>query len=688
MIHHCKRRSMIFIKKLLEKDKKQAMLISFGLIFLFFIIKLSITKMDSSDFEQELRLPSMQNNTSSIPQYPGWNSIPSQPGDNLGILFNRAGLSQKTLQTILINNPYGRQLHRIQADQVYYFKINQEDLQELLFFVDKNHFLRVTKTAAQKYQTMLHQGSIPTFIEPKNPIKKLFSNVQTKQAPTPVNSPAIVTPTTSHWVSISVKRGDTLGRIFKRAGLPYKTMIAIVNHNPHKKELAKLNPKFAIHFRIENHQLQEMILPLQHNKYLLIRPQGRQYQTLVRLGKPQITSTSPVVSPPAPAVQAPRIAAAPTTPIPSPAPPKDSWVTIKPNRGDTLGRIFSRAGLNQKDLHQVLYKNPYARQLSRINLNDEIRFKTLNHQLIEMVYNLDALRFITITRQGPIYKTQVHNRPKVQKVEYVSTPVRGSLYYTAKLAGIPTKLIEQINQIFFWQVQLSREIRAGDRLNIAYQTFYVNGKKVAVGDILAVSYKHANGVKYEAVRHQSRNGQVHYYRPNGTSLKKAFSRYPIRFSHISSNFGSSRKHPILHYRRPHKGIDLAAPIGTPIYAIGDGRISFIGRQNGYGNMIKINHAFSYTTVYAHMLRFQKGLRNGSNVQKGQIIGYVGQSGLATGPHCHYELHVNHIPRNPTSVALPQALPITRQETYAFNRFTREIMAQINLYEATKLASRR
>src|SRR5690606_13274252 len=131
----------------------------------------------------------------------------------------------------------------------------------------------------------------------------------------------------------------------------------------------------------------------------------------------------------------------------------------------------------------------------------------------------------------------------------------------------------------------------------------------------------------------------------GESFKKAFSHYPIKFSHISSTFSNSRYHPLLHYRRAHKGIDLAASIDTPILAVGDGTISTIGRHNGYGNMIKIKHDNTYSTLYGHMLRFAKGISKGSRVKRGQVIGYVGQTGLASGPHCHYELHVHNQPRN-------------------------------------------
>jgi murein DD-endopeptidase MepM/ murein hydrolase activator NlpD len=365
---------------------------------------------------------------------------------------------------------------------------------------------------------------------------------------------------------------------------------------------------------------------------------------------------------------------------------EDGWTSIRPRPGDTLGRIFNRVGLSQTVMMRILKNNPHAKLLSKIMPNQEIRFKIEKHELKQMIFPVDALQFLTVSLEKNNYKTAIQTRNMTERREYVSTLVRGSLYQTAKLANIPVKLIEQMNQIFFWQVQLGREIRPGDRLNLSYQAYYINDQRVKVGDILAVSYKHANGVSYEAIRHEAKNGSVSYYRPDGSSLKKAFSRYPIRFSHISSSFGSSRKHPILHYRRPHKGIDLAAPIGTPIYAIGEGRISFMGRQNGYGNMVKINHDRQYTTVYAHMLRFQKGLRNGSWVKRDQLIGFVGQSGLATGPHCHYELHVNRIPRNPSTVALPQALPIARQEFYAFNQKAKELFSQLKLYEESQLAS--
>jgi murein DD-endopeptidase MepM/ murein hydrolase activator NlpD len=236
-----------------------------------------------------------------------------------------------------------------------------------------------------------------------------------------------------------------------------------------------------------------------------------------------------------------------------------------------------------------------------------------------------------------------------------------------------------MTQILNKEIDFAHSIRAGDKFSIAYDAIYVENKKVGIGDILAVSYTN-RGKLVQAVRHTKANGDVDYYTPQGESLKKAFSRYPIKFSHISSTFALSRYHPILHYKRAHKGIDLAAPIGTPIQATGDGIITIIDRHNGYGNMIKIKHDKKYSTVYGHMLKFQKGLSRGSKVKRGQVIGYVGQTGLATGPHCHYELHVNNQPKNPTTIGIPTAAPVPSREMAAFKAKTRTLFSKLKLFE--------
>lgn len=363
------------------------------------------------------------------------------------------------------------------------------------------------------------------------------------------------------------------------------------------------------------------------------------------------------------------------------------WQTISPRSGDSMATIFRRLGLTAQNLHAVLQKNPHAKVLTTIKPSQKLQFLISKHRLEKLVIPMNDIQTLTIYRQGTLYKTRVDSKKTTSHNQYVTGVVKGSLYTTAQRLNIPSKLIRQMTQILNKEIDFAHAIRAGDKFSIAYDAIYVEDKKVGIGDILAVSYTN-RGKTVQAVRHTRANGDFDYYTPQGESLKKAFSRYPIKFSHISSTFAISRYHPILHYKRAHKGIDLAAPIGTPIQATGDGIITIIDRHNGYGNMIKIKHDKKFSTIYGHMLKFQKGLSKGSKVKRGQVIGYVGQTGLATGPHCHYELHVNNQPRNPTTIPLPTAAPISSREMAAFKAKTRALFSRLKLFEQASRAGRK
>lgn len=303
-----------------------------------------------------------------------------------------------------------------------------------------------------------------------------------------------------------------------------------------------------------------------------------------------------------------------------------------------------------------------------------------------MIMPVSSTQNLEVYREGHHYKSKLNFKKMDSRNRIVTATVRGSLASTAKRYNIPYKLVQQMTEIFTWDINFAKEIRAGDQFTIIYQGLYVGNKLVDAGEILAVSYRN-RGRTFQAVRHTDRSGHTDYYSPQGASLKKAFDRYPLRFSHISSTFSLSRYHPILHYRRAHKGVDLAAPIGTPIRATGDGRIEIIGRQSGYGNMIKISHNKTYSTIYGHMLKFQKGISRGTYVKRGQVIGYVGQTGLASGPHCHYEFHINRQPRNPTTVDLPRGFPISGREMASFRAKSAPLLAQLKSAETEQLAKR-
>ncbi len=360
--------------------------------------------------------------------------------------------------------------------------------------------------------------------------------------------------------------------------------------------------------------------------------------------------------------------------------------TIKTRPGDTLSSVFVRLGLSIKTLQQILHDTPQAKMLSNIKAGQNIKFVIKNRQLVKMTLPYSNTQYIVLYRNRTKYEVKIHSRKTSSHSQYFMATVHGSLYNTAKQNNIPTTLIQQMTAILASNINFSKDVQSGDQFIIVYNALFIKDKQVGIGDILAVSYRN-NGHDFQAIRHTNRSGYSDYFAPNGSSLKKAFNRYPIQFSHISSMFSLSRYHPILHYARPHKGVDLAARIGTPIHATADGRIEIIGRQGAYGNMIKIKHNQTYSTIYGHMLKFQKGLSRGSFVHLGQVIGYVGQSGLASGPHCHYEFHINNQPKNPTTVQLPRGNPLYGRELATFKANANKMLAQINLFKNTRVATK-
>ncbi|MDF1757993.1 MAG: peptidoglycan DD-metalloendopeptidase family protein [Legionellaceae bacterium] len=362
----------------------------------------------------------------------------------------------------------------------------------------------------------------------------------------------------------------------------------------------------------------------------------------------------------------------------------ENWTNIITKPNDTLGKIFEESGIGQKTLHEVLHDNPFAKSLTNIRPNQQIQFLIQNDILERIIFPINTTEFLVSTRKDNKFITTIQSRSIDSHEEYVSATVHGSLYNTAKKANIPYKLIQQMTKIFEWEIDFAKDIREGDKFSILYTTYFVDDTKISTGDIVAVEYKRKANV-HQAVAHTNKAGDTEYYTPDGHSLKKAFARYPIKYSHISSTFNPARKHPILNYVRPHKGIDLAARLGTPILATGDGRIKFIGLNSGYGNMIKISHNKNYETVYAHMVRFKKGLSKGDYVKRGQLIGYVGQTGLATAPHCHYEFHINKKAQNPTTIKLPQAESIAIQDKNDFLQKANKIIVSLKLYDTSNLA---
>ena len=227
-----------------------------------------------------------------------------------------------------------------------------------------------------------------------------------------------------------------------------------------------------------------------------------------------------------------------------------------------------------------------------------------------------------------------------------------SLFLDGKKAGLSEKLIIQLAKIFAWDIDFALNIQPDDQFTLIYEKLYVDGEEYDTGNILAAEFV-TRGQIFRALRYLSNRGKVNYYDPEGNNLRKAFLRTPVEFTRISSRFNLRRRHPVLNRIRAHKGVDYAAPKGTPVRATGNGRIRFMGTQRGYGRVIVVQHQQKYTTLYAHLLHFDKKIRRSTTVRQGQVIGYVGKSGLASGYHLHYEFRVNKIHRNPLTVKLPK-----------------------------------
>jgi murein DD-endopeptidase MepM/ murein hydrolase activator NlpD len=238
--------------------------------------------------------------------------------------------------------------------------------------------------------------------------------------------------------------------------------------------------------------------------------------------------------------------------------------------------------------------------------------------------------------------------------------------------------------IFGWDIDFALDIREGDQFAVLYEGLYLDGERIGTGNILAAEFTN-QGKLYRAVRYTDARGHTDYYAPDGHSMRKTFLRTPVSFTRISSRFNSGRKHPILNRIRAHKGVDYAAATGTPVKATGNGKIVLRGKKGGYGNTVVIQHGSSYSTLYAHLNNFARGKTVGSRVQQGEIIGYVGSTGLATGPHLHYEFRVNGVHRNPLTVKLPDAAPLPKKFREDFKLATENLIAQLELAKTQTVA---
>jgi len=376
----------------------------------------------------------------------------------------------------------------------------------------------------------------------------------------------------------------------------------------------------------------------------------------------------------------------PSLTIEPPTQPESNWETIQIKAGDTLASIFSNAGLNASTTHQVVQLNKQTKKLSKIRPGQKISIlKDSEGTLTNLKYMPSLTQTLVIKRQQDKSLTsELLHHPLDPIPVFKSGEITSSLFLAAEKSNIPENVIMELAGIFGWDIDFALDIRKGDQFALVYNELFKDGEKIRNGRILSAEFIN-QGKQYKAVYYTDPKGESGYYSPDGKSMRKAFLRSPVKFSRISSRFTRKRWHPVLSKWRSHKGVDYAAARGTPIRASGDGKITFKGTKGGYGKSIFIQHGGKYTTVYAHMTRYARGSRKGKRVKQGQVIGYVGSTGLASGPHLHYEFRVNGAHRNPLTVKLPAAEPIDKAYRAHFKKETRTYLSMLNLMDEKKVA---
>ena len=331
-------------------------------------------------------------------------------------------------------------------------------------------------------------------------------------------------------------------------------------------------------------------------------------------------------------------------------------------QGENLSLIFEKYRVSLNDTYKV-FKKDKSDEIKNIKPNDRLDFISTGDELNKIIIS-----------KGPLLSYHINFFPEIsikkieKKTELINSFKTGLIDSSFYLAGlkneIPESVIMDLAYIFGWDIDFVFDIRAGDRFKILYETPFVDGQQIENGSILMAEFYNQDN-RYTAIRYKGRNKKWEYFNDNGRSLEKAFLRAPLDFAYVSSHFNPNRRHPILNTIRAHNGVDYAAKRGTPIRATGEGVIQSVGWKSGYGRTIVIRHGGEITTLYAHLEKYHSSISKGVKVSQGQTIGYVGDSGLATAPHLHYEFRIGEKRTDPLKVALPSASPINKSEMNLF-----------------------
>ena len=367
----------------------------------------------------------------------------------------------------------------------------------------------------------------------------------------------------------------------------------------------------------------------------------------------------------------------PTQPKAQVPAPVENWQIVRVHKGQTLDSLFADFSLSTTTKQKVLAQSGAKAALTHLRDGDQLAFDIPSPGVLRgLRYDKDDSTRVELQFDNDAVHSAVIHRPLERRLESTSGVIAGSLFSAGDKAGMSDASVIQMAKIFSYDIDMAQDLQPGDSFQVVYEDFWRDGQRVRTGDIIAASFDN-NGKRYFAYRYTHKNGKAEYVDQDGTPLKKSFMRTPVEFTRISSGFTlAGRMHPILGYMRRHTGVDYAAPTGTPIVASGDAKLVFEGWKGGYGNCIILDHGRGYTTLYGHMSRFGR-YHVGQHVDQGTTIGYVGMTGMATGPHLHYEFRINGVYHNPLSVTMPKPQPLGGEELARFRQQNATALAQLN-----------
>jgi murein DD-endopeptidase MepM/ murein hydrolase activator NlpD len=360
------------------------------------------------------------------------------------------------------------------------------------------------------------------------------------------------------------------------------------------------------------------------------------------------------------------------------------WQIVRVRAGQTLADIFREQHFGAGDLQRLLDDKANAQALRSLHPGDALAFlRREGGGLAALRFDRDDHTRVTARFSAESVEQRIETRPLEHRTYVAHGVIESSLFEAGSQAGLSDALVLKLAGVFGYDIDFAQDLRAGDSFTVIYDSVYCEGERLHDGEIIAATFIN-RGKHFSAFRYADGSGTALYYSEDGRPLRKSFLRTPLEFSRITSYFTAARLHPILGTMRAHRGVDYAAPSGTPIHAAGDGKVVYRGWQGGYGNVVILQHGGHYSTLYGHLSRFAS-IRVGQHVTQGQTIGYVGMTGLATGPHLHYEFRVDGVHRNPLTVTLPKPEPLPAVELARFKRATAPMLARLKTLEATQLA---